>query len=143
MIRIGMNKKTGEPVNDLYPFYYKIEDAYTPYKSLSFGDEVQLYYRQIAPQKRIVWLEANEWVNDVRNRFSRAKIRVLEQNIIKNDKDNLNMEVCSSSHQNLRGFLLFSECIIKGPCNLIFDPESTEKVFIETDSEVIINNFKS
>lgn len=139
MIRIGMNKKTGEPVNHSSPFYFKKNDAYTPCGSISFGDVSKIRYERVDVSKRIVWVEASGWVSEVAGRFNRFRIRIDEKTIITNDKFEEDKDVCLLLPNNLG----FSECAIKGPCNLIFEPDSDQKVFLETDSEVIINTFKT
>lgn len=134
MIRIGMNKKTGEPINKDFPFYYKINNLYTPCSSLSFGNSVRIIYGRVNEQKRIVWIEANDWVEEQlpAKRYTKL-ISIKEKVIINNDQNNLNDDVCIFLDKGKE--CTFKSCLISGPCNLIYD----DRVWLETDSEFVKN----
>ncbi len=139
MIRIGMNKRTGDPINNDFPFYYKIGDSYKPCKSISFGDRVRFFYNKNDSGKRIVWLQAEGWVSeDVNARFKGKRITINEKAIIQNDLEGLDLDVCKLEFEDK--IEKFKTGIILGRCNLIFEPNSSPKVFIETNGEVLINS---
>ena len=140
MIRIGMNKKTGEPVNIEYPFYYKVEDVYKPCKSLSFGDRVKFFYSKNDSNKRIVWLQANDWVSEEINvRYYGKRITINEKAIIQNNNEGTDLDICNLEFQN--NIETFKTGVVFGRCNLIFEPDSKPKVFLETNGEVLINTY--
>ena len=132
MIRIGMNKKTGEPINKDFPFYYKINNLYTPCCSLSFGNSVRIIYGRVNEQKRIVWIEADDWLEEQSpSKRYKKLISIKEKIIISNDQNNLNDDVCLLFNQGKE--YAFKSCLISGPCNLIYD----DRVWLETDSEFV------
>jgi hypothetical protein len=135
-----MNKKSGEPINIEFPFYYKSNNIYKPCNSISFGDGVQIFYDKNDAGRKIVWIEADQWVAEsVDIRYTGKKISINEKAIIQNDLDCTDLDVCKLEFQN--NIETFKTGVVFGRCNLIFKPDSKPKVFLETNGEVLINNY--
>lgn len=122
VIRIGMNKKTGDPVNQNYPFYYKINDFYKPCKVLTFGNTVRVFYGENKKNKRIVWLEADNWVVESVPEIlpSRFTIKIKESQIIDNDRNGYNNTVCEYTDLTTNQKKHFNTCIVYGSCTLFY-----------------------
>lgn len=63
MIRIGMNKKSAEPVNVDYPFYYTKNGVYTPVRNLFITGPSRSFYGVNSAGRKIKWMETNSEVD--------------------------------------------------------------------------------
>ena len=138
MTRIGMNKKTGEPVNRFFPFYYDHGSKYTPARGIVIdGPSRSFYDVKQAGSMKIVWMETNSPTSDevVSYDPEATIISIDDKSLITNNKLGLTIPVCVVRSGNT--ISRCDEFLIEGPSALIYDSQRVPSVWIQTRSNVV------
>lgn len=138
MTRIGMNKKTGEPVNKAFPFYYDHGSRYTPARGIVIDGPSRSFYdvKQVGSMK-IVWMETDSPTRDevVAYDPEATIISIDDKSLIMNNRLGSMIPVCVVKSGGSVSYC--DEFIIDGPSALVYDPERTPSVWIQTRSNVV------
>lgn len=138
MTRIGMNKKTGEPVNKAFPFYYDHGSSYTPARGIVISGPSRSFYDvKQGGSMKIVWMETEAPTRDqvVAYDPKATIISIDDKALIMNNRLGSMIPVCVVRNGDEVSYC--EEFIIEGPCALVYDPNRTPSVWIQTTSNVI------
>lgn len=117
MIRIGMNKKSADPINIDYPFYYTKNNVYTPVKSLFIEGSSRSFYSFNTAGRKIIWMETDSDVTDsipLSLTSPICKVFINKYHVIE-EKDS----PCSIESEG--SIILCNEFYVDGPCQLVYD----------------------
>lgn len=136
--RFGMNKKTLDPINSNLPFYVKQNGMYQPVKSLYVTGPSRSFYQADNSTYKYVWMETESqvWRNHEHPPM-KHRIHISKENIISNMKTESNFPVCSVQYDLL--FPRWCDAFeIHGPCQLRYQEDAEQEVWIETNSEITL-----
>ena len=138
--RFGMNKKSLDPINDQFPFYFRDDTGYHPCGELQVHGPSRSYYGpSLTSNSLIVWMTTESSISPLADYTTLPKrVHVVKENIQHNNQHEVKtlMPVCSLHEGDSVRYAM--EYVIHGPCKLRYDSSHDPEVWIETDADVTL-----
>lgn len=136
MIRFGMNKKTVDPIDPQYPFYFKKDGVYQPVRTLYVSGPSKSFYACSNSSYKYVWMETDFPVHEITMHGMTNKIHINKENLISNIKQNTDFPVCSVHVESTVRWC--DEFVVEGPIQLVYKQNNIPEVWIETNSPITL-----
>lgn len=137
VIRLGMNKKSHQPVDPLFPFYYQHHGKYHPCAQVSLIGVTRSHWGVNQDHTaHIMWLTLHGQVTPWSNHHSGINhIIILKHHIKHNNQPGAVVKpVCEIVQHGVTTWAMGFE--IDGSCTFRYDPCNDPQVWIETDHPI-------